>query len=72
MRTRLTETKKQQIIEKISGFDNSRLLEEILLLANGDDYDGDFTTEGKFEFSAMKEELSKRLLANGFLKEKLI
>jgi hypothetical protein len=55
----------QEYIEALS---NDMLLEEVLNLAGGDDYDGCFTSRGRRDYERLLTELESRLLKIGFLK----
>jgi len=46
---------------RIKKLTNKELLDEVLQLAGGDYYDGDFTTRGRWTYYRLKEELEKRL-----------
>lgn len=48
---------------------NAELLQTVLFLAGGDDYDGCFTEEGQIEYDASLSELKNRLIKIGFLNE---
>lgn len=60
---------KEKILEQVKAYDNQKLVEETLYLAGGDDYDGCFTNKGQFEYNALLEELNRRLIEIGFIKE---
>lgn len=62
---------KFKVITEVRVLSNQELIEDILHLAMGDDYDGCFTNEGDFRFCALKTELSKRLLSIGFIDSEL-
>lgn len=53
--------------EKVKQMSNEVLLEELLQLAGGDDYDGCFTPIGLRQYEILKSELDSRLLKCGFL-----
>jgi hypothetical protein len=55
--------------EEIEALSNEQLLEEVLDLAGGDDYDGCFTSRGWRTFERLKVELESRLLKVGFLEK---
>jgi hypothetical protein len=46
---------------KIRGLSNAELLDETLRLAAGDDYDGCFTSFGRWEYEMLQAELRRRL-----------
>jgi len=48
---------------------NEEVLDQYSYLCGGDDYDGCMTDRGQWEFEKITDELSKRLIACGFLKE---
>lgn len=60
---------KWQVAEKtrVSALSNYSLLEETLSAAQGDDYDGCFTSRGQWTFDNLKEELESRLRKVSFL-----
>jgi len=45
----------------IAQMDNGELIEETIELANGDTYDGCFTSRGLWELKCMRAELRRRL-----------
>lgn len=47
--------------ERVLKMSNAELLEEVLCLAGGDDYDGCFTTRGAREYDILFMELNYRL-----------
>ena len=51
----------------IQGLSNEDLLVETLLLQGGDDWDGMFTKEGRWECDQLELELRNRLSVIGFL-----
>jgi hypothetical protein len=51
----------QRYIDYIRGLSDEKLLETVIYDAAGDDYDGCFTTKGRWMFAAIQEELFKRL-----------
>jgi len=51
----------KEIIDKVDNMSNRNLLDQTLFLAGGDDYDGEFTTKGLFEYNYLTEELNNRL-----------
>jgi len=61
----MEEFKKQ--VEQMS---NEDLLADTMNLAGGDDYDGCFTLKGLRQFEILENELNKRLVNCGFLKDK--
>ena len=48
-------------LERITELTNKELLDEVLDLAGGDDYEGEFTTEGVWTYWKLVDELEKRL-----------
>lgn len=52
---------KDEVRKRIQGYTNEKLLEEALLAAGGDDYDGGWTNYGVFEYSVLHTELYTRL-----------
>ncbi len=52
------------ITDKVDNMSNKELLNQTLWLAGGDDYEGEFTTKGRFEYNYLTEELNKRLPDN--------
>jgi hypothetical protein len=51
----------KKILSKIQSYTNRQLLDETLVLASGDSYEGEFTNRGGWEFEESKKELEKRL-----------
>ena len=51
----------KEIIDKVDNMSNRDFIDQILFLAGGDDYDGEFTTKGRFEYNYLTEELTNRL-----------
>ena len=51
----------QSIIDSLEKFSDKELVDEIVTLANGDDYDGCFTDRGWWELDTLRDELLKRL-----------
>jgi len=52
---------KRMIIANEKGMSNKQLLDEVIELAAGDDYDGCFTDNGKWAFKYLKSKLYERL-----------
>lgn len=50
-----------EIAEDVKEMDNKTLLDEVLFLAQGDDYDGEFTKEGEWQYDYLVMELENRL-----------
>ena len=61
------EEKRQSKLIHISNLSNTDLLDEVISLAAGDDWDGMFTKEGEWEFQQLKSELNFRLTQVGFI-----
>lgn len=62
------ENRKKEILEGIKKSNNLELLDKILSLAGGDDYDiGCFTEIGSWEYGELYKEFTKRLKECGFL-----
>lgn len=51
----------QMVIEREAKMSNQELLDEVIWAAQGDDYDGCFTTRGEWEFEYLKGKLYARL-----------
>lgn len=58
-----TELKRWQTkeLERIAELTNKELLDEVLDLAGGDDWEGEFTAEGSWTYDKLVDELEKRL-----------
>jgi len=58
-----TELKRWQTkeLERISKLTNKELLDEVLYLCGGDDWEGEFTAEGSWTYKKLVNELEKRL-----------
>jgi len=57
----------QRVIEREREMTNEELLQEVIGLAGGDDYDGCFTKRGAWEFDYLQGKLYERL--QGWLEE---
>jgi hypothetical protein len=62
--------KLEQIQSEAKSLSNFDLLEDVIEMAEGDDYDGLFTPTGRIRFNAFYDELEDRLIQCGFLDEK--
>ena len=51
----------RKVIDRATSLSNKDLLDEVLSLAQGDDWDGSFTKHGLWEYEYHKAELEKRL-----------
>jgi len=60
-----------EILERIPKMSNEEVLDRYSYLCGGDDYDGCMTDRGQWEYDKIIDELSKRLIACGFLKQHL-
>jgi len=69
MTTKLQPTAVKIIKNRVKTYDDVTLLNATIGLAGGDDYDGEFTAEGSYEFEQHRKELAKRLKKIGFLKK---
>ena len=67
MKTKLNSILVKEIKSRIKHYDNAALLNATLTLAHGDDYEGEFTIAGEYEFELLQKELNKRLKKIGFL-----
>jgi hypothetical protein len=54
-------------IDRVVALDNIALYDEYMALSGGDDYDGNFTSEGYWLFGVLKMEFESRLKQCGFL-----
>ncbi len=54
-------TFKENTIEREKHLTNQELLEEVIDLASGDDWDGAFTERGAWEFEYLQGKLKERL-----------
>lgn len=61
----------QECLEKILAMTNDDLFKAILACVCGDDYEGEFTERGYFEYVHLEEEMRKRLTDTGFFREKM-
>lgn len=53
--------------DKAKSLTDADLLDEVLGLAGGDNYDGCFTSAGEKEFSALTKELKRRFLGEDYI-----
>jgi len=60
----------KQIQGEAKALSNFELLQDVIEMAAGDDYDGLFTPTGRIRFNAFYDELEDRLIQCGFLDEK--
>jgi hypothetical protein len=60
----------KQIQGEAKALSNFELLQDVIEMAAGDDYDGLFTPTGRIRFNAFHDELEYRLIQCGFLDEK--
>ena len=60
---------RRAFLDRIRSISNDELLEETFDAGNGDDFEGEFTDEGKWEYEALKSELRTRLWMKGFIKK---
>lgn len=63
------EAQRPGIYEQVAALSNEALLDEYTDFAGGDDYDGCHTDGGMVVWQELQEELTKRLIAIGFLEE---
>ena len=59
----------QEFIAQVRAMSNGVLLDELLALAPGDDYDGGMTNRGSWRYSLMLYVFYNRLLKAGFIAE---
>lgn len=65
---KLAKWQKDYLVQ-INVMSNSEILQEYTNLSGGDDYDGCFTKRGEWQYTQVTEELERRLVLYGFLKE---
>lgn len=58
---------KEEFLARIKLLPNIDLMNETSVSAGGDDYDGCFTARGQWEYDALNDELTARLVAIGFI-----
>ena len=51
----------QRIVDKASEATDLELLKQLLAIAHGDDYDGDFTDRGWWEYAYLRDLMIERL-----------
>lgn len=59
----------KEILDRIPNMSNEEVFYRYSDLNGGDTYDGCFTIRGEWEYKKITEELMKRLVESGFLKQ---
>lgn len=58
---------KKEIEDRVFNLSNETLLQELISLASGDDFDGCFTAMGEYTFECLQTEAKRRLIAASVL-----